>query len=551
MRVETGDGALERATAASTEEADETDDPAAAHAGRRIDPWVRRGLAAGMAALLAWCWSQSIATLVAAPVLAEVVPPGMTIIPFDVKEATWPGPSRWIATGVAAVAAGLLGGVDLQARRRAAAVGGIAVAAAASALVVLHTWAVSGEFGLQFQQIRSDEASFRWFVAAIATGTVGAVVVAWVVVRWRPPVLGAPIALIGIAWAVVGSGYRRPLAQSFRPFARADGADILGTLDRAPMLLAAGLAIALIGVAVAAWPPRGETTPPAVALSSILAAGTAYVVWSSSTHVETIVASFMEGRPARRHGRATIPGYEVVDRFDGAPSGCAGEAWLRAAAAESSSVTAFTDLAAHLASIGAPPDLVERCERAAAEETRHVRCCVAVAATHGVVGRVDGIAPASGGSAGRNRVRRRRPALRRLVHESIVDGMLGEGFAAARLEAGATTAVDHRVRVTLAGIARDERSHAALAGDVVRWCATVDPILTRHEIHRTVRALDPTTVSASHLDHLDGTTRRHAGFVDTGQAERCWRDTCDAVIAELDELSATTGPGPSDARLPA
>jgi hypothetical protein len=144
-------------------------------------------------------------------------------------------------------------------------------------------------------------------------------------------------------------------------------------------------------------------------------------------------------------------------------------AWARDAALEHASVAAFEQLARRLAAVGAPAELVARARHAAAEEAEHTRLCLALAERY--AGRTLVLAPTPSlpeppvpvGPA-------RAAALEQLAVESLVDGTLGEGWAAAAAAQALQEATDPEVRRTLEVIARDEASHAAHARDVVAFC---------------------------------------------------------------------------------
>ena len=70
-----------------------------------------------------------------------------------------------------------------------------------------------------------------------------------------------------------------------------------------------------------------------------------------------------------------------------------------------------------------------------------------------------------------------------LARESLVDGCLLEGAAAAYAQAAHARATDPAVRAALAIIARDEASHAELAWEIVRWgCRRGDVDLRRRMV---------------------------------------------------------------------
>lgn len=163
------------------------------------------------------------------------------------------------------------------------------------------------------------------------------------------------------------------------------------------------------------------------------------------------------GRPLREDGTMLLPDAE-------GPVGRAA-AWLHQAREEHAAVAAFLRLAAELAAVGAPPELVHACRVAAGDEARHARQCLQRAADHGR--EVVELGPL----VTRPRTfARRAEALEVLARESWEDGVLNEGRAALQAWDDACRAddpVDREVHLT---IAREEAGHAALGARVVGWC---------------------------------------------------------------------------------
>jgi hypothetical protein len=140
--------------------------------------------------------------------------------------------------------------------------------------------------------------------------------------------------------------------------------------------------------------------------------------------------------------------------------------WHEIALGEHASVPAFSRLSMTLMALGAPSRLVEDAHRAAREEIGHARIAFSMASAYAgataAPGPLAALADAPAITA---------TSLRALAAESLIDGCLLEGFGAAVLEAGLAQARDRPVRGALALIAREETSHAALAWNIVRWCA--------------------------------------------------------------------------------
>jgi rubrerythrin len=135
--------------------------------------------------------------------------------------------------------------------------------------------------------------------------------------------------------------------------------------------------------------------------------------------------------------------------------------WAWTFRTEQESVAAFQRLARELEALSAPSELVERCQEAAREEQGHAAMARAMAERLGVS--VE-LAPED--------LPARAPSRAVVARESLVDGILGEGFAARIARLGAETAQEPELRAVLGQIAREEESHAVLAQDLVSWAAS-------------------------------------------------------------------------------
>lgn len=171
-----------------------------------------------------------------------------------------------------------------------------------------------------------------------------------------------------------------------------------------------------------------------------------------------------DGRPLharRKKGPVPIsPGWASGPVPDVQPDAEEGARWLAAARAEHASVPAFARLAWQLCAHGAPPALIARAHQAALDEIVHAQRCFAVASAYlGEEQHAEALSLPEL-EAG---------TLTRLAVESLVDGVLGEGRAAGRLERRAKAAKDPVLRALLEQIATEERAHAQLAKDIVTW----------------------------------------------------------------------------------
>lgn len=154
-------------------------------------------------------------------------------------------------------------------------------------------------------------------------------------------------------------------------------------------------------------------------------------------------------------------------------------AWLaRAARAEAASVTSFLHLARELEAHGAPPELIRRARRAAADEVRHARVMGAFAAAHGGRAAAPGAVPLPA-----------RP-LEALAVENAVEGCVGETWAAVVAAWQGRHAADAELRAAMRRIAADEAEHAELAWAIDDWLrARLDaPAIARVDAARRAAA---------------------------------------------------------------
>jgi hypothetical protein len=141
--------------------------------------------------------------------------------------------------------------------------------------------------------------------------------------------------------------------------------------------------------------------------------------------------------------------------------------WTRMGQMEHASIAAFARFNLQLLSLGAPPQLVEDCTSAMADETAHTRLCFEVASAY--AGHAIGPGPLDiDGSLAVT-------SLTEVVDLVIVEGCFGETRAALEALEAADAETDPVIRAAYAQIARDEERHAALAFRFLRWALTLEP----------------------------------------------------------------------------
>lgn len=284
----------------------------------------------------------------------------------------------------------------------------------------------------------------------------GAVLCAVLAARWSSSAWAmVPTAAVGLTLVLAGTGLGRPY--------------VLVAVDRQPMScqswlgpqvqpawMVAGAVVCVVALMLGVHRRRmADARWAAVGVLVLAVVGTGVVAWSSTLAERVIGSAGYSGRPVRDRGRRRRE-----------PAAAPAERWRRAAVDEHMAATAFEGVARDLERLGAPTDLVGRCRSAAADERRHARTCLALAGASGAP-LPEVSPPAAVTGEGRT------AALVRVALEAHVDGVVNEGRAAAELRRTAVRlrASGEVARATVVdGIAADEERHAALNGDIVRWC---------------------------------------------------------------------------------
>ena len=138
--------------------------------------------------------------------------------------------------------------------------------------------------------------------------------------------------------------------------------------------------------------------------------------------------------------------------------------WLHEARGEHASIPSFAWLSLALTKHAAPPDLLRRTHRAALDEIDHAERCFALARRYADDAAIEPRALDAAGATLPD-------SLFELALDSLIDGWLGEGCAAAMARAASRRARDAQVRATLRAIAREEARHARLGLDIACWAA--------------------------------------------------------------------------------
>lgn len=168
-------------------------------------------------------------------------------------------------------------------------------------------------------------------------------------------------------------------------------------------------------------------------------------------------------------GRPLWDGEGRVMAAAAGPTAAAARVWLDRGREEHEAVGAFVRLAAELRALGAPPALIAAAKRAATEEIGHALASYALAAALGDHPVTFG--PLRLPTRG---IDDRGAAIARLAVEGLLDGVVGEGTAAARSEDGAGRGTP-RERAIEEKIAIEERTHAAIGDRTIGWALREAP----------------------------------------------------------------------------
>ncbi|MFO7567304.1 MAG: ferritin-like domain-containing protein [Enhygromyxa sp.] len=169
------------------------------------------------------------------------------------------------------------------------------------------------------------------------------------------------------------------------------------------------------------------------------------------------------------------------------------EFWSDNARAEHSSVAGFHRLCLELIAHGAPLELLERSQKAAADELAHARICYALASHYAGRALGPGLMPI--GEAA--------PIAATLVELAIAtarEGCLAETSAAWLASETAAAASDPAVRVALEQIAREEEEHAELAWMTLRWAIEAGGAEVREAVAEVFASARPSAAGGAPID---------------------------------------------------
>jgi hypothetical protein len=228
-----------------------------------------------------------------------------------------------------------------------------------------------------------------------------------------------------------------------------------------------------------------------------------------------------------------------------------GRMWLHDAIKEHGSVPAFAQVTWDLAALGAPAELLERAQTSARQEIEHARLCFAVSETY--LGKTIGIGPIAQATGGN---RRRAGVIRcaqRLALETLEDGCLIEDLNADFAARAHALATDPAMRSLTDIIAREEREHADLAWDILRFCVELHPDVATAVRRRLAKLPDHILVpydleSAAIIARADEAGLGAHGRVPFGEWTSIYLARREATIRRAHALLDELGPVARDRR---
>lgn len=211
------------------------------------------------------------------------------------------------------------------------------------------------------------------------------------------------------------------------------------------------------------------------------------------------------------------------------------QVYCEEARAEHASIAAFSHLSLQLLALGAPPALLNSTHHAALDEVRHARTFFALASTYSKTPVGAGLFPQAllpPPAWPTDRAAQ----LVRLAQESVLDGCLGEGVAAALLAEGSRCAADPGLSALLATVAGDEQRHTELAWDIVTWALAEGGTLVAEALQQTLPRLPEVAPRPSKPPIGSALLWQAHGKVFGEKAQHLYTQTQQSVAARLTTL---------------
>jgi hypothetical protein len=185
----------------------------------------------------------------------------------------------------------------------------------------------------------------------------------------------------------------------------------------------------------------------------------------------------------------------LLDRLSQLERDVLAQAWTEIGQMEHASIAAFARFNLQLLSLGAPCSLVEECNQAIADETRHARLAFSLGSHYAARPIGPGALPLDGALTA--------TTLAEVLDLVVVEGCIGETVAALEAAEALAHCQDDAVRKVLRQIQQDETRHAALAWRFVAWAVEQDPSLARRVAERLAAYSSPATLTATGSPRVD------------------------------------------------
>lgn len=212
--------------------------------------------------------------------------------------------------------------------------------------------------------------------------------------------------------------------------------------------------------------------------------------------------------------------------------------WLHDAKKEHASVPAFSRLSWNLTALGAPPNLLRWIHNAAIEEIEHAQKCLALASGFGDRSHTFGDFPIL--LSDKNDMKEN-PYFH-IGRETFLDGCLLEEFNADVALMGAKICRDSASQKVLQQIAAEERSHAALSWEILKFLLSKSPELGNiilgecQRLHLVPRPTVATKEIQSLIDAANGEALLFFGRLPDVRWAEIWVDRQRRVILKARSL---------------
>jgi hypothetical protein len=202
--------------------------------------------------------------------------------------------------------------------------------------------------------------------------------------------------------------------------------------------------------------------------------------------------------------------------------------WTAQALMEHASVAAFARFALQLASLGAPPELLNRTATAMLDEIRHARSCFGLARRYSESELGPGPLPVAGALEASD--------MGSVVTACILEGCIGETVAAIEAAEALAHCEDAEASAVLQQIVAEETQHAELAWQFLVWALRAGPAELRAQAAAVFRAELERPAAPVVPGELDQRLLRHGLLSSALRQELRARVLRDVIAPSVDAL---------------